>query len=79
MLLFIRNIWIYLPHKDYPHCWLDPFNQRRTNELHWLGFDKDSRQYIDHNSYYGFYPWRNVKVETNASKFLSIWMRKSQN
>lgn len=71
------TIWIYLPHKDYQHCWHDPFNQRRTNEDHWKGFDETRAQYINHNSYYGFKPWKQVKVTTNAG-FLSVWMTKSQ-
>ncbi len=70
------QIWIYLPHKDYAHAYLDPFNQRRFNKLSWEAFDRDSRPYIDHLSYYGFKPWKDVAVETNKSGFLSIWMTK---
>ncbi len=71
------TIFIYLPHKDYQHCWLDPFNQRRTNEDHWNGFDENSRQYIDHNSYYGFKPWKDVNVSV-ANGFISIYMKASK-
>ncbi len=71
------NVWIYLPHKDYQICWHDPFNQRRTNEDHWLGFDETHSQYTCHNHYYGFSPWKDVKVET-VNGFLSVWMTKSK-
>ncbi len=71
------TIWIYLPHKDKPHCWLDPFNQRRTNEMHWLGFDQNSPQYIDHLGYYGFQPWKKVTAETNEQGFISVNMTKA--
>ena len=70
------NVFIYLPHKDREFCYLDPFNQRRTNEEHWLGFDETNRQWIDHGSYYGFKPWRNVEAKTNPQGFLEIWMTK---
>ncbi len=70
-----HNIFIYLPHRDHDHCYNDPFNQRRTNEAHWLAFDQMSRQYVQHNSYYGFKPWTAVEVHTNKG-FLNIRMVK---
>ncbi len=69
------TLFIYLPHRGYPHAYHDPFNQRRFNEEHWNGFDYRSPQYKHHNSYYGFKPFEILHVETNAAKFLSISMR----
>ncbi len=69
------TIWVYLPHRDYAHCYQDPFNQRRTNEAHWNGFDHKSPQYTQHNSYYGFKPYEVLNCSTNASGFLTVTMR----
>ena len=68
------TIFIYLPHKDFPHAYQDPFNQRRFNEDHWRGFDQTIPQYKQHNSYYGFKPWKNVDISTNKQGYLSIRM-----
>lgn len=70
------KIWIYLPHKDFPHAYIDPFNQRRFNELSWQAFDQTHKAYIDHLSYYGFKPWKDVTVKLNTAGFLIIWMTK---
>ncbi|HDD45194.1 MAG TPA: hypothetical protein ENG63_10105 [Candidatus Desulfofervidus auxilii] len=69
------EMWIYLPHKDYPHAYVDPFNVRKFNELSWLAFDYRHPQYINHNSYYGFKPWIVIDVHTNEKGFLSIRMK----
>jgi len=71
-------IYIYLPHKDFPHAYVDPFNQRRFNELHWAGFDETHQVYIRHLSYYGFKPWKSVSVTTNEQGFLAIHMTPSK-
>mgnify|MGYP001573281039 CR=1 FL=1 len=72
------TIYIVLPHMDFPHAYLDPFNQRHFNELSWQCFDERHSQYINHNSYYGFKPWRGVDVKTNPNGFLEINMTVSK-
>jgi predicted SAM-dependent methyltransferase len=65
------RLWIYLPHKDYSNAWQDPFNQRRFTEHTIAGFDETNPQYRNHNSYYGFKPWKNVIVGVSPIGFLS--------
>jgi len=55
------TVYIQLPHKDHiSNSYIDPFNQRRFNEYSFAGFDETHGQYINHNHYYGFKPWKNV-------------------
>jgi len=70
------GIYIYLPHKDWEHAYIDPFNQRRFNEMSWQAFDQEHHTYEEHLSYYGFKPWKDVIVKTNDQGFLAIWMIK---
>lgn len=72
------QLFVYIPHKNWEMCWHDPFNTRKTNEAYWLGFDEKDGQYIQHNSYYGFKPWKNVSAETNNSGFISAWLTPSK-
>ncbi len=69
------TLLIYLPHRDYAHCYQDPFNQRRTNAEHWNGFDHNSQQYKQHNSYYGFKPFAVIENVVNAANFISVIMK----
>ncbi|MCD6213739.1 MAG: hypothetical protein J7J46_02025 [Candidatus Desulfofervidus sp.] len=69
------ELWVYLPHVDYPHAYVDPFNVRRFNELSLESFDYRHPQYVNHNSYYGFKPWVVLFVHTNKSGFLSARMQ----
>jgi SAM-dependent methyltransferase len=64
-------LYVLLPHKDYEHAWMDPFNQRKFNELTLLGFDKEHAQWVNHNSYYGFLPWQNVEVNVRNGFLIS--------
>ena len=72
------TIHVYLPHKDFPHAYIDAFNQRHFNEESWYAFDENHPQYINHHSYYGFRPFKNVDVVTNDSGFLDIHMTVSK-
>ncbi len=72
------TVYIQLPHKDHvSNSYIDPFNQRRFNEYSFAGFDRDHVQYINHNSYYGFRPWKNVEAwENNGFLFVSMKVSK---
>lgn len=65
---------VYLPHKDFAHAYIDAFNQRHFNEESWQAFNETHQQYTNHQSYYGFKPWKNVDVVTNGGGFLDIHM-----
>ena len=71
-------LYILLPHKDSDsNAYIDPFNQRRFNEATFAGFDEEHSQYINHNSYYGFHPWR-VLTNNKANGFLRVLMQASK-
>lgn len=69
------EISIYLPHKDHPNAWVDPFNVRRFSEISWQTFDRNHPQYKNHNQIYGFFPWKVLNVSTNQKGFMSIRMK----
>lgn len=68
------TFWIYLPHKDFPHSYMDPYNLRHFNELSFQGMDVSHPQW-HHNEYYGFKGWHVDTCETNDKGFLTVVMR----
>jgi len=76
LLLPGGTLRIYVPHKDFGHAYIDPFNRRYFNELSFSSFHYNSPQYKDHLSYYGFKPWDVKEVKTNKQGFIDVIMEK---